>query len=126
MTFTYIFSRTIKSTSFIYIHFQHFIVLLMAFHIFIRIYILSLLCHSLISAIVQVPVIDSNKLNTNKDDTFSPWHRFLEKLGRTSSTPSTDLQRRNVIMPRICYFSRVTQSGIHQRLCLPYNSDSDR
>ena len=38
--------------------------------------------------------------------------------------PSIDIQRRNVIMPRICYFSRVTQAGIHQKLCLPYNNES--
>jgi hypothetical protein len=37
------------------------------------------------------------------------------------SMPSRDIQQRNVIMPRICYFSRVTKTGVHQKLCLPYN-----
>ena len=37
------------------------------------------------------------------------------------SMSSKDIQQRNVIMPRICYFSRVTKTGVHQKLCLPYN-----
>lgn len=36
---------------------------------------------------------------------------------------STDVRRRNVLMPRICYFSRVTATGIHRKLCLPYNDE---
>ena len=29
--------------------------------------------------------------------------------------------RRNVILPRICYFTRVSKRGIYKKLCLPYN-----
>ena len=39
-----------------------------------------------------------------------------------SSIPSIDIQRRNVLMPRLCYLSRVTKSGVYRKLCLPYNN----
>lgn len=53
------------------------------------------------------------KLNSNSLDTSS--------TSTSSSTISSNLQRRNVIMPRICYFARISGTGGHQKLCLPYN-----
>jgi len=37
---------------------------------------------------------------------------------------SSDIKRRNVIMPRICYFARISGTSVHQKLCLPYNSNN--
>jgi hypothetical protein len=42
----------------------------------------------------------------------------------TTSLPPFDIERRNVIMPRICYFARVAGTGARQKLCLPYNDNT--
>jgi len=36
---------------------------------------------------------------------------------------SSNIERRNVIMPRICYFVRISGTSSHQRVCLPYNDN---
>jgi hypothetical protein len=43
-----------------------------------------------------------------------------------ASLALTDIERRNVIMPRICYFARVAGTGARQKLCLPYNDNTPR
>jgi hypothetical protein len=43
-----------------------------------------------------------------------------------SSTAMSNFEQRNVIWPRICYFARVTSSGVHQKLCLPYTDENRR
>jgi hypothetical protein len=40
-----------------------------------------------------------------------------------TSLSSSNIKRRNVIMPRICYFARVAGTGVRQKLCLPYNDN---
>ncbi len=82
-------------------------------------------CH-LTLAVDEIPTMASTSTSNNKN-IFSRWykyHRALNNLHSNSieNSPSTNPQRRNVIMPRICYFSRTTKSGIYQKLCLPYNN----
>ncbi len=43
-----------------------------------------------------------------------------------SFSAMSNVERRNVIWPRICYFARVTGSGVHQKLCLPYGDERRR
>lgn len=33
---------------------------------------------------------------------------------------ASKIQQRNVIMPRICYYARVSGTAVYQKLCLPY------
>ena len=34
-------------------------------------------------------------------------------------------RQRSVIMPRICYFARITARGIYQKICLPYGQNQN-
>jgi hypothetical protein len=92
--------------------------------------ILMIICCTLILQVNGIPAMTLD--NTNNNNIFLLWsqdRRTLNKLHSNSfedlaSMSPTDIQRRNVIMPRICYFSRVTKAGVHQKLCLPYNDVS--
>lgn len=72
--------------------------------------------------------MDMDDINADTN-IFSIWYKRYRSsnnvhpnsLNDPLSKPVMRMERRNVIMPRICYFTRVTKNGIHQKLCLPYN-----
>lgn len=82
----------------------------MASNVLIWICLLVLICCSSTLAVDKSP----NTMDLNKNP-LSVWYKYYRM---------TKTQRRNVIMPRICYFSRITKSGIHQKLCLPYDDEN--
>jgi hypothetical protein len=92
--------------------------------------LLIVICCSATSSADEIPTMTSNNMNNNPN-ILSNWYKNYqlakklnsELIERSLSVSSTNLQRRNVIMPRICYFTRVTNSGIHQKLCLPYDHE---
>ena len=92
--------------------------------------LLVISCSATLSVEKTPPMAVANELNDNPN-TLSNWYNYYRLTNKRysrldqhfPSIPARNLQRRNVIMPRICYFSRVTKTGIHQKLCLPYNHD---
>ena len=48
----------------------------------------------------------------------------LDKFNSDSSKSLSYVERRNVIMPRICYFARVRGTPNRHRICLPYSDIS--
>ena len=96
--------------------------------ILIYIYVLILLSCTLVSGAEQVSANDPDDSSINKDDVFLQWLRsYINRIPtkQVAPTDSTNPQRRNVMLPRICYFTRVTKSGIYQKLCLPYDRDAE-
>jgi len=97
---------------------------------FIRILLLLCVCYSLLSisnARNNIPFSTNNNDNNllfRYYESFEPSAEsdsiLLEEY-LSSLTPSV-IQRRNVIMPRICYYARVSGIQGHRRLCLPYDS----
>lgn len=88
-------------------------------------YILSIVCSLLwlIQAAERPPRMDAN----DKHDLF--FHRFKQSRKSIDSnldqvpqslSPS-NAQERSVILPRLCYFARVSGTSVHHKLCLPYN-----
>ncbi len=84
----------------------------------------------MISNADEMPTTVSTDLNNNQNILLH-WFKY-NRLAENSDSksiknslliPSTNPQRRNVILPRICYFSRITKSGIHKKFCLPYNDE---
>ncbi|UJR27554.1 hypothetical protein I4U23_008836 [Adineta vaga] len=84
------------------------------------------ICYSILSIINGLPVMTLPDSINDNEIYMQPYinHQAFNKIFRVEpSVPPTNIQRRNVLMPRICYFSRVTASGIHRKLCLPYNDE---
>ncbi len=98
----------------------------MARNTLIWIFLLVLICCFSTLTINKTPnAMDLTKIKHNRN-LLSSWYKYLNSIENSPSIYSTKGQRRNVIMPRICYFSRITKSGIHQKLCLPYNNEEKR
>jgi hypothetical protein len=97
---------------------------------FIRMLVFLCVCYSLMSisnALNNIPFSTNNNNNNllfRYYESFQPSTKsdsvLLEEY-LSSLTPS-GIQRRNVIMPRICYYARVSGTRAHQKLCLPYDS----
>ncbi len=95
----------------------------MTSYIMLYVCLLIIICCSVTSGIDEIPTMTSTNMNNNPN-IFSHWYKYdplVKKLN--SKLTELNLQRRNVIMPRLCYFTRVTKSGIYQKLCLPYNDE---
>jgi hypothetical protein len=97
----------------------------------INMYLLLLICCCLTLKIDGMPSIAYADRNNNKNIFLfgDKYHRIPEQshLNLVENSPSlrsSDIQRRNVIMPRICYFARISKGGVHQKLCLPYGADN--
>jgi len=93
--------------------------------------LLTFLCCSSTLDVDKIPTMALTNMSNNKN-MLSRWYKYYQTLNNLYSDSiinsplisSTNIQRRNVIMPRICYFARVTKSGIHQKVCLPYNNNN--
>lgn len=83
----------------------------------------------IINATNETPLKNGNKLS---DLLIHRYNRFrsiknidynsLEKPSTSSSSSFlSNLRRRSVILPRICYFARISGTNGHQKLCLPYD-----
>ncbi|CAF1172245.1 unnamed protein product [Rotaria sordida] len=93
---------------------------------FIHILLFLCVCSSLTSitnGLTSVPSTSNNNNNNNKDLSFL--HKYFGSSIPSQSNLlkefSLNIQQRNVIMPRICYFARISGTGIYQKYCLPYN-----
>lgn len=54
------------------------------------------------------------------DGILDEYDQLLNELNRQSSSKfSTNIKQRSVLLPKMCYFSRVASSGIYRKLCLP-------
>ena len=96
----------------------------MASTLFIRILLALYICSS--SIFVLNAAANNDKLRSvllrRKYPQFDS--NSIEPL--ESFSPSSNTERRNVIMPRICYFARVAGTSARQKLCLPYNGNKRR
>ncbi len=104
----------------------------MASIISIHILLLLCICSSgmlIINKVTNPPFINNNNLknllirykNLQSSTTTTSDSNFLEDF--STALFSSDVKRRNVIMPRICYFARISGTGVHRKLCLPYNDN---
>ncbi|CAF0822120.1 unnamed protein product [Adineta ricciae] len=82
-----------------------------------------LICYVTLLPINGLPVMSMGDIISDKEIFVRPKtiDQAVDKIIEDNSLSLPDIRRRNVLMPRICYFSRVTATGIHQKLCLPYN-----
>jgi hypothetical protein len=93
----------------------------------IRILLFLCICSSLMligNAMSILPFTDNNNeenLVLRRYKYPRPPIQFNSDLFEDSS--SSEIQRRNVIMPRICYFARISGRSGHQKLCLPYTDN---
>jgi hypothetical protein len=90
---------------------------------FMRILLFLFICCSLmliVNGMRRVPFTHNNKKDPFLLRYQSSWPSI--QFDRNSLEKSSlDIQRRNAIMPRICYFARISGTSAHQKLCLPYN-----
>lgn len=107
----------------------------MASNRFIRLCLVLLLLFGLMNRVLMFPTLDLTSqeyfdLSSIDDDTISnndgPFQDSnnveLDSLSRIQLPE--DRIRRNVILPRMCYYARVLKRGIYKKLCLPYNQSS--
>ncbi|CAF0803733.1 unnamed protein product [Adineta ricciae] len=82
-----------------------------------------LICYVTLLSTNGLPVMSMSDIIDDKKIFLRPQtiDQAVDKIIEDNSPTLPDIRRRNVLMPRICYFSRVTATGIHQKLCLPYN-----
>ena len=83
--------------------------------------LLSNLCLLLVitSFVNGTPIVFPNNMENGLNDHSLRYRDDRLTKMKSLSISSTDHQRRNVVMPRICYFARVTKSGVHQKICIP-------
>lgn len=75
---------------------------------------------SIINATTNQALVQRNHLQ-NILNRLGNIQSSMNKANSDSSKLLADVERRNVIMPRICYFARVSGTSIRQKLCLPYS-----
>lgn len=86
--------------------------------------ILLLLCACLSSILIINALKNEPSTNHKHEKTFFS-RKFARPNANLSAQPSSNVQQRNVIMPRICYFARISGTAVYQRLCLPYDDEDD-
>ncbi len=103
----------------------------MASVVAIRILLFLYICYSWtlsVDAMINSPLSNKNNLKNIlfRHKYHQPSTKLDSNLLEDSSTLlfSSNIERRNVIMPRICYFARISGTGVHQKLCLPYNNNN--
>ncbi len=96
----------------------------------IRIVLFLYLCCSwmlIVHAVTKTPFIHNHNLKNIflRNQYSQPSIKLDSDLMKDSSSllSFADIKRRNVIMPRICYFARISGTSVHQKLCLPYNDN---
>ncbi len=91
----------------------------------IWIIICLVICCFITSSINGISIIaPTNTKNNNKNILLRRHMLHREPNNIIGNLSSTDIQPRNVIMPRICYSLRVFKTGILKKLWLPYNVEN--
>ena len=85
-----------------------------------------LLFLSLVSCSISIINATTNQALVYRNYLLSRLGNIQSSMNKANSDSSkflADVERRNVIMPRICYFARVSGTSIRQKLCLPYGDN---